>query len=187
MLGTQLLSSRGSGDQQGHHVDVHRRIDVTVVSSARRLTAGDRAPTFTLPSSDGSRVSLAALRGQRVVVYFYPADDTPGCTTEACDFDQLLSAFNQSSVQVLGISPDSIESHQRFVEKFHLRFPLLSDPNHKVMTTYGAYGEKQLYGRTVTGVIRSTFVISPRGTIDHAFYGVKATGHAARVLSSLAT
>lgn len=178
--GSRAPSSVSSSDH-----GTERDTLVTSTSTARRLTVGDRAPAFTLPSSDGGRTSLAALRGRRVVLYFYPADDTPGCTTEACDFDQRLAHFNQSSVAVLGISPDSLESHERFITKYHLRFPLMSDPTHKAMSAYGAYGEKSLYGRTVTGVIRSTFVVAPTGRIEHAFYNVRATGHADRVLAAL--
>ncbi len=150
-----------------------------------RLEIGSKAPAFTLLSDDGTTVSLSNFAGERVVVYFYPADDTPGCTKEACQFNDLLSAFRTSSTTVLGVSPDDIESHLAFKQKYGLTFPLLTDPDKKVMTAYGAYGEKKLYGKTVVGVIRSTFVISPTGRIEHAWYGVRTDGHAARVLASL--
>jgi thioredoxin-dependent peroxiredoxin len=137
-----------------------------------RLATGDRAPTFTLLSDANERVALTQYRGRRVVVYFYPADDTPGCTTEACDFNAEMGVLRRLQVDVLGISPDDVASHRRFKEKFGLTFPLLSDPTHAVMIKYGAFGEKKLYGRTVTGVIRSTFGISATGSIETAAYGV---------------
>ena len=150
-----------------------------------RLISGASAPAFTLPADDGSLFSLKALRGQRVILYFYPADDTPGCTKEACQFNELLAQFKKSKILVIGISPDSPEVHQAFRGKYGLKFPLLSDPSRKVLTKYGAYGEKQLYGKTVIGVIRSTFVIGPTGKIEHAWYGVRADGHAAKVLAEM--
>ena len=150
-----------------------------------RLEIGAKAPLFTLPADNGSTVSLASLRGQRVVVYFYPADDTPGCTKEACQFNELLAQFQRSQTLVLGISPDSAEKHLAFRRKYSLTFPLLSDHDKEVMKKYGAFGEKLLYGKTVLGVIRSTFVISPTGRVEQALYGVRADGHAARVLASL--
>lgn len=150
-----------------------------------RLEPGDRAPAFTLVNQDGERVSLKDLAGERVVLYFYPADDTPGCTTEACQFNDLLAGFRGLAVRVLGVSPDDPASHRAFRAKYGLDFDLLSDEARTVMERYGAYGEKKLYGKTVVGVIRSTFVIGPTGRIEHAFYGVRATGHAARVLAAL--
>lgn len=130
-------------------------------------------------------MSSRALTGQRFVLYFYPADDTPGCTKEACQFSELLAAFRKATTKVFGVSPDDAASHQRFREKYGLSFPLLTDADHRVMARYGAYGEKMLYGKTVTGVIRSTFVISPTGRIEHAFYNVRADGHAAKVLAAI--
>jgi peroxiredoxin Q/BCP len=150
-----------------------------------RLSEGDRAPAFTLSDQNGQKVALKDFAGQRLVLYFYPADDTPGCTKEACQFNEALAAFGKLDVAVLGVSPDGADAHQAFRSKYGLRFALLSDPKKKVMTTYGAYGEKMMYGKKVTGVIRSTFVIGPRGTIERAFYNVRADGHAAKVLSGL--
>jgi len=150
-----------------------------------RLTQGLPAPTFTLPDQDANPVSLADFAGRRVVVYFYPADDTPGCTKEACQFNDNLGAFDNGDVPVLGISPDDAPSHVRFRQKFGLHFPLLSDPDHGVMTAYGAWGEKSLYGRTVIGVIRSTFLIDGHGVIQRAWYNVRSDGHAARVLAEI--
>jgi peroxiredoxin Q/BCP len=150
-----------------------------------RLEVGRKAPAFTLPSDDGTALSLKDFAGQRVILYFYPADDTPGCTKEACQFNDLLASFKSAKVQVLGVSPDDAASHQAFRKKYQLKFPLLSDPDKKVMAKYGAFGEKKLYGKTVIGVIRSTFVIGPSGIIEHAFYAVRSDGHAAKVLASL--
>ncbi len=150
-----------------------------------RLEPGTRAPAFSLPDQDGATVSLRDLAGQRVVLYFYPADDTPGCTTEACQFNDRLASFRGLSVRVLGVSPDSPASHRAFREKYGLDFDLLSDEKRTVMERYGAYGEKTLYGRKVLGVIRSTVVIGPDGRVEHALYGVRANGHAERVLASL--
>ena len=150
-----------------------------------RLEPGSTAPPFTLPDHDGAPVSLADFAGRRVVVYFYPADDTPGCTKEACQFNDNLAAFGRADVAVLGVSPDDAASHVRFREKFGLGFPLLSDPEHTVMTAYGAWGEKSLYGKRVTGVIRSTFLIDEQGVVRRAWYNVRSDGHAAKVLSEL--
>jgi len=150
-----------------------------------RLTQGQPAPPFTLPDQNANPVSLADFGGRRVVVYFYPADDTPGCTKQACQFNDNLAAFDRADIPVLGISPDEPASHVRFRQKFGLRFPLLSDPDHVVMTAYGAWGEKTLYGRAVTGVIRSTFVVDDQGAIQRAWYNVRADGHAAKVLAEI--
>ena len=148
-----------------------------------KLEVGDKAPAFTLPDQDGTEVALQDYAGRRVVVYFYPADDTPGCTKEACQFNDNLAAFGAAGVPVLGISPDGSAKHQRFRDKYGLRFPLLSDPEHGVMERYGAWGEKTMYGRKVTGVIRSTFLVGPDGRIEKAWYNVRADGHAAKVLA----
>ena len=150
-----------------------------------RLEVGDAAPTFTLRNHDGATVSLKDFAGQRVVLYFYPADDTPGCTKEACQFNDELAGFRDASVAVLGISPDGAASHVAFRSKFGLRFDLLSDPDKKVMTAYGAFGEKTMYGKKVIGVIRSTFLVDAAGRIERAWYAVRADGHAARVLAAL--
>jgi peroxiredoxin Q/BCP len=150
-----------------------------------RLDVGTKAPAFTLANQDGEKVALKDFIGERVVLYFYPADDTPGCTKEACQFNDELKAFSRLGVRVLGISPDGALRHVSFREKYGLGFDLLSDPDKKVMTKYGAFGEKMMYGKLVNGVIRSTFVIGPTGKIEHVWYGVRADGHAAKVLSSL--
>jgi len=150
-----------------------------------RLAPGDEAPDFTLPDAEGNPVSLSKLRGQRVIVYFYPAALTPGCTKEACDFRDNLADLNAQSVAVLGISPDQPSKLAKFRDKEGLTFPLLSDPDHAVLQAYGAYGEKVLYGKKTVGVIRSTFVIDPEGVIEKAMYGVKATGHVARLLTEI--
>ncbi len=150
-----------------------------------RLTQGLPAPPFTLLDQDAKPVSLADFAGRRVVVYFYPADDTPGCTKEACQFNDNLAAFDKADIAVLGISPDDSASHVRFREKFGLHVPLLTDADHSVMTAYGAWGEKSLYGRTVVGVIRSTFVVDEGGAIRRAWYNVRADGHAAKVLAEI--
>ena len=152
-----------------------------------RLEVGTKAPAFTLKDEHGEKVSLKDLVGNRVVLYFYPADDTPGCTKEACQFNDEFAAFTKLGVLVFGVSPDGAEKHVAFKKKYGLNFALLSDPEKTVMATYGAYGEKMNYGKTIMGVIRSTFVIGPTGTIEHAFYGVRADGHAAKVLARLTT
>jgi len=150
-----------------------------------KLQPGDAAPDFILPAADGTSVSLDAYRGQRVILYFYPAAMTPGCTTEACDFRDSLSSLASAGVTVLGISPDQPAKLAKFRDRDHLTFPLLSDPDHKVEKAYGAYGEKKLYGKTRMGVIRSTFVIDPSGVVSKAYYNVKATGHVKRLRDEL--
>jgi peroxiredoxin Q/BCP len=149
------------------------------------LTPGDTAPDFTLPDADGHQVTLSALRGQRVIVYFYPAAMTPGCTKEACDFRDAGPGLSGAGVTVLGISPDPPAKLARFRDKEGLTFPLLSDPGRDVLRAYGAFGEKTMYGKTTLGVIRSTFVIGPDGTVEKAYYGVKATGHVGRLRQEL--
>jgi peroxiredoxin Q/BCP len=151
----------------------------------KRLAPGDQAPDFTLPDADGHPVSLSSYRGQRVIVYFYPAAMTPGCTTQACDFRDNLAGLNDAGIAVLGISPDQPAKLAKFRDKEGLTFPLLSDPDRAVLQAYGAYGEKKLYGKTTVGVIRSTFVIDADGVIEKAMYGVKATGHVARLLTEV--
>ncbi len=151
-----------------------------------RLEAGDRAPDFTLPDQDGTKVASRDLAGSTYVIYFYPADDTPGCTKEACQFNDNLHEFSRAGVTVLGISPDGAEKHQRFRTKYGLTFPLLSDTDRKVMEKYGAYGEKTMYGKKTVGVIRSTFIVGPTGKIQRAWYNVRADGHAEKVLAELA-
>ena len=149
--------------------------------TGKPLAPGDPAPDFTLPDADGRPVSLASFRGQRVIVYFYPAAMTPGCTKEACDFRDNLSDLGNKGIAVLGISPDQPAKLAKFRDKEGLTFPLLSDPARTVLQAYGAYGEKVLYGKTTVGVIRSTFVVDAEGNIEKALYGVKATGHVARL------
>ena len=149
------------------------------------LTAGDKAPGFTLTDATGAKVSLRDFAGTSVLLYAYPAAMTPGCTTQACDFRDNLAAFTGAGLEVVGISPDSPEKLAEFAGEEKLPFTLLSDPDHRVMEEYGAWGEKKLYGKVVTGVIRSTFIISPAGKIEHAFYNVKATGHVAKLIRDL--
>lgn len=150
-----------------------------------RLAPGDVAPNFSLPDADGNQVDLASYRGQRTIVYFYPAAMTPGCTTQACDFRDSLSALQSAGVAVIGISPDPPADLAEFRDRDGLTFPLLSDTDKTVLTAYGAYGEKKLYGKIVEGVIRSTFVIAPDGTVEKAMYNVKATGHVAKLRREL--
>ncbi|MGH3861787.1 thioredoxin-dependent thiol peroxidase [Actinokineospora sp.] len=150
-----------------------------------RLSEGDQAPDFTLLDSEGNEVSLSDFRGKSVVVYFYPAASTPGCTKQACDFRDNLAELNDAGFAILGISPDKPAKLAKFVAEEGLTFPLLSDPDRAVLTAWGAYGEKQLYGKTVTGVIRSTFIVDPDGRIAHAFYNVRATGHVAKLRKDL--
>jgi len=151
-----------------------------------RLAPGATAPAFTLTDADGNPVSLADHRGRKVVVYFYPAALTPGCTKQACDFTDNLDVLAAAGYDVLGISPDKPEKLARFRDQESLKVTLLADPDKSTLTAYGAFGEKTMYGRTVTGVIRSTFVVDESGTITHAFYNVRATGHVAKLLRDLA-
>ena len=151
----------------------------------KRLAPGDPAPEFTLPDADGQPVSLSSYRGQRVIVYFYPAAMTPGCTTEACDFRDSLADLNDAGLAVLGISPDPPAKLAKFRDRDSLTFPLLSDPGKAVLGAYGAYGEKMNYGKTIMGVIRSTFVIDADGKVEKAMYAVKATGHVDRLRKDL--
>jgi len=150
-----------------------------------QLGVGDAAPAFTLPDADGKPVSLSDFAGRPVVVYFYPAAMTPGCTTEACDFTASRGTFDGGGYTVIGISPDQPDKLAKFREKENLSVVLLSDADRSVMTAYGAFGEKTQYGRTVQGVIRSTFVVGADGRIEQAWRNVKATGHVARVLKEL--
>lgn len=150
-----------------------------------RLAPGEQAPDFTLPDADGGEVSLSSLRGQRVIVYFYPAAMTPGCTKQACDFRDSKPDLAGAGFAVLGISPDKPAKLAAFRDRDTLTFPLLSDHDLVVHKAYGAYGEKMLYGKTTVGVIRSTFVIDADGRIEKAYYAVKATGHVARLRREL--
>ena len=155
------------------------------MTEATRLTEGDKAPNFSLPNDKGDTVSLADYSGKRVIVYFYPKANTPGCTTEACDFSENLSEFEDASVAVVGISPDSPEKLAKFRDDHDLTIELLSDESKEVMSAYGAFGEKKNYGKIVQGVIRSTFLVGADGTIESAQYNVKATGHVGRLLRDL--
>ena len=150
-----------------------------------RLSPGDKAPDFTLPDSTGKPVSLADYRGRKVVVYFYPAASTPGCTKQACDFRDNLAELNDAGFDVLGISPDKPAKLAKFAEAEGLTFPLLSDPERAVLTEWGAFGEKTMYGKKITGVLRSTFVVDEDGVIQQAQYNVRATGHVAKLRRDL--
>jgi len=150
-----------------------------------RLRPGDTAPDFTLPDDRGGEVSLSDLRGKNVIVYFYPAAMTPGCTTQACDFSDNISSLHGAGYEVLGVSPDKPAKLAAFREKEGLTITLLSDADRAVMDAYGAFGEKKLYGKTVEGVIRSTVVVDPEGKVSHALYNVKATGHVAKLRRDL--
>jgi peroxiredoxin Q/BCP len=158
---------------------------MTETASAARLAPGDAAPDFTLPDADGKEVSLSSYRGRRVVVYFYPAASTPGCTKQACDFRDNLALLADAGVDVLGISPDKPAKLAKFRDNQALTFPLLSDPDRAVLQAYGAFGEKTMYGKKTVGVIRSTFVIGADGAIEVAQYNVRATGHVAKLLRDL--
>ncbi len=150
-----------------------------------RLSPGDTAPDFTLTDDTGTEVSLASLRGRKVIVYFYPAAMTPGCTKQACDFTESLDSLKAAGYEVLGISPDKPEKLAKFRQRDALSLTLLSDPDKAVMTSYAAFGEKKLYGKLVQGVIRSTFVLDESGTVELAQYNVKATGHVAKLRKDL--
>jgi peroxiredoxin Q/BCP len=152
---------------------------------SERLAPGDTAPDFTLQDADGTSVSLADHRGRNTIVYFYPAALTSGCTKEACDFTDNLDVLAAAGYDVIGISPDKPEKLAKFREKESLSVTLASDPDRSVLTAYGAFGEKTMYGKKVTGVIRSTFVVDGEGRIAHAFYNVRATGHVAKLLRDL--
>ncbi len=150
-----------------------------------RLTVGDQAPDFTLTDDTGAEVSLHDLRGRKVIVYFYPAAMTPGCTKQACDFTDSLDSLRAQGYEVLGISPDKPEKLAKFRDRDGLTIRLLSDPDKAVLSAYAAFGEKQMYGRTVQGVIRSTFVVDEDGKVEVAQYNVKATGHVAKLRKDL--
>jgi peroxiredoxin Q/BCP len=149
------------------------------------LETGDKAPAFTLEDQDGNEIELSRFAGKKVVLYFYPRDDTPGCTKEACAFRDDLKKIEKAGAVVLGISPDGVESHQKFAKKFRLPFPLLADVGHAVAEKYGAWGEKNMYGKKVKGIIRSTFLIGADGKIARVWPRVKVDGHASAVLEEL--
>jgi peroxiredoxin Q/BCP len=149
------------------------------------IESGSIAPHFSLPATDGETVSLTALKGKPVVLYFYPKDDTSGCTTEACEFRDHWRQVRAAGAVVLGISPDSVPSHEKFRARYRLPFPLLADLDHAVAEAYGAWGEKHMYGRKYQGILRTTFVIGPDGRVARVFRKVKPKGHAAAVLAAL--
>ena len=149
------------------------------------IRIGDTAPDFTLPTADGGSLTLSDLRGRRVVVYFYPAAGTPGCTKQACDFRDSLAALQAAGLTVVGVSPDPVAKLAAFAAEEHLTFPLVSDESRETLQAWGAYGEKQLYGKTVEGVIRSTVVVDEEGAVSDAWYNVKATGHVAKLRRDL--
>lgn len=158
---------------------------LVTMTEQKRLEIGDQAPAFTLPNDSGETTSLADHQGKRVLVYFYPRANTPGCTTEACDFRDSLTQLNDLGIEVVGISPDTVDKLVTFREKNNLTFPLLADPDKNVLKEWGAFGEKKNYGKIVEGVIRSTFLVGTDGTIELALYNVRATGHVARVIREL--
>jgi len=158
---------------------------MTTATATPQLEPGDPAPDFTLPDADGTPVSLSEHRGRKVILYFYPAASTPGCTTQACDFRDNLSSLAAAGVDVLGVSPDEPAKLAKFRDAEGLTFPLLSDPEKRALNAYGVYGEKQSYGKTVVGVIRSTFVVDENGRLEKAMYDVKATGHVATLRGEL--
>jgi peroxiredoxin Q/BCP len=149
------------------------------------LGTGVKAPDFSLPADDGSTVTLAGLKGRKVVLYFYPKDDTSGCTKEACGFRDSWKDVQRTGAVVLGVSPDDVASHQKFKRKYDLPFPLLADTDHRVAEAYGAWGEKSMYGRRYQGILRTTFIIDGDGRISHVFEKVKPEGHAGEVLAVL--
>jgi peroxiredoxin Q/BCP len=150
------------------------------------LNVGDRAPEFTLPTSTGGTVSLRELRGKKVVLYFYPKDDTPGCTKEACSFEEHTSEIKKKGAVVLGVSTDSVESHQRFAKKYGLSFPLVSDSQKEIVSAYGVWKEKSFMGKKYMGIERTTFVIDEKGFIRKIFEKVRVDGHTKEVLEALA-
>jgi peroxiredoxin Q/BCP len=152
---------------------------------SERLAAGESAPDFTLDDAEGNEMTLSSLRGRKVVVYFYPAAATPGCTTEACDFRDNLASLGAAGYTVLGISPDPVAKLASFSEQESLTFPLLSDEDHAVAEAYGAWGEKKNYGKTYEGLIRSTIVVDEEGKVALAQYSVRATGHVAKLRRDL--
>ncbi|MCX3060115.1 thioredoxin-dependent thiol peroxidase [Streptomyces beihaiensis] len=152
---------------------------------SERLQTGDVAPAFTLPDADGNEVSLSSHKGRKVIVYFYPAALTPGCTKQACDFTDNLELLTGAGYDVIGVSPDKPEKLAKFRDKENLKVTLVADPDKTVAEAYGAYGEKKNYGKTYMGIIRSTFVVDENGKIDQALYNVRATGHVARVIKDL--
>ncbi|AVH58521.1 MULTISPECIES: thioredoxin-dependent thiol peroxidase [Streptomyces] len=152
---------------------------------SERLQPGDTAPAFTLPDADGNEISLADHKGRKVIVYFYPAALTPGCTKQACDFTDNLDLLADAGYDVIGVSPDKPEKLAKFREKESLKVTLVGDPDNKVIEAYGAYGEKKNYGKTYVGVIRSTVIVDEEGKVERALYNVRATGHVAKIIKDL--
>ncbi len=150
------------------------------------IEEGKKAPAFTLKDASGEQIKLSDFFGRTVVLYFYPKDDTPGCTTQACDFRDNFDELQSREFVIIGISPDSVETHSKFREKYNLPFILLSDPDKKVATKYGAYGEKKMYGKTTLGIIRSTFIVDPKGNISKVLRNVRAKGHVEKLMKELA-
>ena len=150
------------------------------------VSVGKKAPSFTLRNNSGTTVKLSDFSGKKVVIFFYPKDNTPGCTKEACSFRDSFGKFKSKKIVVLGISPDGEKSHQGFIDKFNLPFALLSDPDHKIAEKYGAWGKKSMYGREYMGILRSTFIVDEKGKISHVFPKVKVNSHADDILEALA-
>ncbi|MQA97549.1 MAG: thioredoxin-dependent thiol peroxidase [Streptosporangiales bacterium] len=184
-LGTVRASDHRRARSEHRWWRPHRPKGDPVTDAPRRLESGDVAPDFTLPDADGDPVTLSSYRGRRVILYFYPAALTPGCTKEANDFRDSLTDLEKAGCAVIGISPDKPEKLAKFRDSEHLTFPLLSDTDKKVLADYGAYGEKKLYGKATVGVIRSTFIVDADGKVEKAFYNVKATGHVDRLRREL--
>ncbi len=149
------------------------------------LDVGDKVPSYALPSSNGNPVALTDFKGKKIVLYFYPKDDTPGCTTEACDFRDNLKTYQDLNVEIIGVSKDAGDSHEKFIAKYQLPFTLLSDEDLKLMLDFGVWKEKSMYGKTFLGIERSTFLIDESGVIVKAWHNVKATGHVAKVLEEI--
>jgi len=169
----------------GFTVKKTSRGGVSAERSSPALEVGQAAPDFSLPDEEGRPVRLSEFRGKKVVLYFYPKDDTPGCTREACDFRDERPDFNDRRAVILGVSADSGESHKKFKAKYALNFPLLSDPERRVIQAYGAWKQKSMYGRTYMGIVRSTVIIDEKGRIERVFPKVSVTGHAREILNSL--
>ncbi|MFK7839606.1 MAG: thioredoxin-dependent thiol peroxidase [Bdellovibrionales bacterium] len=155
------------------------------LNAMSELTIGDSAPDFTLPANGDTEISLSSLRGQKVIVYFYPKDDTPGCTKQACGFSEALSNFNTLNTQIIGISKDSVKKHDKFVEKYNLKFPLASDEETTTCEDYGVWKEKNMYGKTYMGIERSTFIVDEDGKIEAVWHKVKVPGHIEAVQEAL--
>jgi len=161
------------------------KINIKIIKMSNELKAGDKAPAFSLLSDTGEKVSLKDLKGKKVVLYFYPKDDTSGCTKEACSFRDNIKVFNKSNTVIIGVSKDSIASHQKFKKKYELPFTLLSDESTEMLSDYGVWKEKSMYGKKYMGIERTTFVIDEKGTIKSVFPKVKVDGHTNEILEAL--